>query len=454
MSNQGDQQSGSDALFQELKALHPMMIDLSLDRLTGLLEALGRPQDRLSPVIHVAGTNGKGSVCAYLTAILQAAGLRVHLYTSPHLVRFHERIALAGADGRTAPIGDSALRHVLQRVQAANAGRAMTFFEMTTAAALLAFSETPADVVILEVGLGGRLDATNVVEKPAVTVITPVALDHADKLGDSVAAIAREKAGIIKPGVPCVVGPQEDEAFLVIQSVAEREGAPLIAWGQDFDAFPQNGRLIFQDEGRLMDLPIPVLRGRHQMSNAGIAIAGARAFARAVTDSRIDEAAIAVGLTTASWPGRMMPVTSGPLRAQLGADDELWIDGGHNPAAGRAIAGTIADLEDAAPKPTFLVAGLLANKDARGFFAPFAGLARALIAVPIGVSGETGSGAAPETIVAAAEAVGISARAAPSLPDALGALQQAHRGPKRVLICGSLYLAGEALKIQNGADVS
>lgn len=437
----------SDQLLSELKRLHPLLIDLSLDRIAGLLDELGRPHDRLAPVIHVAGTNGKGSVVAFLSAVLQAAGLRVHTYTSPHLVRFHERIGLAGPDGGTRPIDEPGLVALLSRVAEVNAGRPMTFFEITTAAALLAFAETPADAVILEVGLGGRLDATNVVAKPSVTVITPVSLDHMDKLGDTVSQIASEKAGILKSGVPCVVAPQHEDAFASIESAAARLRAPLFVWGKDFDAYMQNGRLVYQDEQRLMDLPLPSLRGPHQRINAGVAIAAARRFAAShPLGHRITESAIAKGMTSVSWPARMMPITSGPLRATLGGDDELWLDGGHNPAAGRVIADAIADLEDVSPKPTFVICGMSSNKDARGFIEPLAGLVRELVAVPVKMAEDFG--APPEKTAELAAETGIPAIVAASLEDAMRRVHKAHAAPKRVVICGSLFLAGEVLARQ------
>ena len=433
----------SDALLAHLHTLHPQLIDLSLDRIRGLLDDLGRPQDRLAPVIHVAGTNGKGSTVAFIGAILRATGLRVHVYTSPHLVDFHERIALAQADGSTAAIGEHELVDVLERVSAVNAGRAMTFFEITTAAAFLAFSEQPADAVLLEVGLGGRLDATNLIDQPAVTVITPVSIDHADKLGETIGQIAGEKAGILKAGVPCVVAPQFDDAMEVITRKADVVGADLVAWGRDFDAHMQNGRLVFQDEERLIDLPLPGLRGPHQRINAGVAVAAARVFARRTGRAqRLSEAAIAEGLRSAEWPARMALLANSPLRDHLGANDELWLDGGHNPAAGLAIAEVLADLEEQSPKPAFLVVAMMANKDVAGFLAPFAGLARGVHAVPLPGSA---SGAPPEEIASAATGLGIPAVSAASVEMALRHLQATHAGEKRVLMCGSLYLAGAVL---------
>ncbi|MEM7777024.1 MAG: folylpolyglutamate synthase/dihydrofolate synthase family protein [Pseudomonadota bacterium] len=439
--------AASTKLLSELKSLHPMMIDLSLDRIKILLDALGRPQDQLPPVIHVAGTNGKGSTTAFMSAMLRSAGLRVHVYTSPHLVRFHERIALAGPDGATHPIGENELVALLNRVSAVNAGDPMTFFEITTAAALVAFAETPADVVILEVGLGGRLDATNVVDAPALTVITPVAMDHTDKLGRTLSEIAGEKAGILKPHVPGIIAPQHEDALLAIQRTADRICAPLTLFGQDYDAYLQNGRLVYQDAERLLDLPVPVLRGPHQRVNAAVAVAAVRALSGyGRPELLVDETALAQGLTSATWPARMMPVTSGPLRADIGRDDELWIDSGHNPAAGRAIAEAIADLEDTSPKPTFLVLGMMANKDASGFVSAFKGLVRGILTVQAESAGD--GAASAEELCDIADTVGIPATASASLPQALRDLDRTHPDRKRILICGSIYLAGDALAFQ------
>jgi dihydrofolate synthase/folylpolyglutamate synthase len=434
----------SDHLLAELKQLHPKLIDLSLGRVERLLAKLGSPHEKLPPVIHVAGTNGKGSVTAYLKSILQAAGLRVHVYTSPHLVRFHERIELAGADGKARPIGEDALVDVLTRTQAVNSGDDITQFEITTAAAFLAFSEHPADVVLLEVGLGGRLDATNVIAKPALTVITSISLDHADKLGDTLAKIAREKAGILKRGVPCVVAQQEDEVLDVIRSEAGRVHADLIAWGERFDAYEQRGRLILQREDELLDLPKPGLLGRHQAVNAATAVVAAMEFA----GPRLSVTAIEQGLSSVMWPARMQRLDAGPLPQLLSPGSELWLDGGHNPAAGAVVAQTLADLEERAPKPLFLIVGMMALKDATGFLAPFSGLASYVLTVPIPGAHEATH--APEALAEAARAVQLEAESCASVDQALRRIEQRQAGVKRVLICGSLYLAGEVLALQDG----
>jgi dihydrofolate synthase/folylpolyglutamate synthase len=436
----------SDELLAELKGLHPRLIDLSLGRIEGLLGKLGHPERRLPPVIHVAGTNGKGSVTAFLKAMLEAAGLRVHVYTSPHLVRFHERIALAGAGGLARPIGETELVERLAAVQRINAGDAMTFFEITTAAAFLAFAETPADAVLLEVGLGGRLDATNVVARPALSVITPVSLDHADKLGATVAEIAREKAGILKTGAAGVISMQPPEALEVIRARAREVVAPLSVWGEDFEAFEQNSRMVFQSPERLLDLPLPALLGQHQIGNAGTAVAAAlRLQWLGLTPAAIEQ-----GLRQVRWPARMQRLDAGPLTRLLKAGSELWLDGGHNPAGGQAIAQTLAELEERAPKEVSLVAGMMGNKDAAQFLEHFRGLARRIVTVP--VPGGPEAAHPPEQLAALAASIGFDARPASGVEEALRSLQGPGDAPQRILICGSLYLAGQVLALQEGVQ--
>lgn len=436
----------SEKLLAELKLLHPRLIDLSLGRIERLLSKLGNPHERVPPVVHVAGTNGKGSVTAYLKAMLEAAGAKVHVYTSPHLVRFHERIELSSPDGGARPIDEEVLVEVLTRTQAVNDGDDITQFEITTAAALLAFAEHPADVLLLEVGLGGRLDATNVVDKPALTVITPISMDHAEKLGSTLERIAAEKAGILKRGVTAVVSAQDEIALEVIEREAARVGASIVAWGQDYDAYEQRGRLIVQREDQLLDLPLPALIGRHQIINAGTAVAAALEL----KGFGLDESAIERGLLNARWPARMQRLDSGPLPSLLGPSTELWLDGGHNPAAGQVLAQTLADLEERAPKPLYLVVGMMGLKDAGGFLAPFRGLARALLTVPIPGAHETPY--APEALAEAAGGVGLRAEPAAGIEAALRRLERMDHGPKRVLICGSLYLAGHVLGLQEGVE--
>ena len=436
----------SDKLLAEMKLLHTKLIDLSLGRIERLLSKLGNPHERLAPVVHIAGTNGKGSVTAYLKAMLEAAGRRVHVYTSPHLVRFHERIELAGRDGKSKPIGESDLVDVLVRTQAVNGGDDITQFEITTAAAFLAFAEHPADALLLEVGLGGRLDATNVVERPALCVITPVSIDHTDKLGNTLAKIAAEKAGILKRGVTAIVSQQDDDALDVIRRESARAEAPLAVWGQDFEAFEQRGRLIFENQDHLLDLPLPALLGRHQIVNAGTAVAAALAL----RSLRVDEQAIERGLVCVHWPARMQRLDQGPLPSLLKPGSELWLDGGHNPAAGQYLAQTLADLEERAPKPLYLVVGMMGLKDAAGFLAPFRGLARRVFTVPI--PGAHEAPYAPDALADAARRVSLGAEEAAGIEAALKRVEALEPGPKRVLICGSLYLAGHVLALQEGVE--
>ncbi len=420
-----------DAALARLQALHPKLIDLSLDRMRRLCAALGDPQDRLPPVIHVAGTNGKGSTVAYLRAMAEAAGLKVHVFTSPHLVRFAERIRLAGT-----LITDDHLADVLDRVEAANAGLPITFFEITTAAAFVAFAEVPADLCIVEVGLGGILDATNVVT-PKVSVIAPVDIDHREFLGDTLTAIAGEKAGIIKPGAPAVSARQQEDAEVVIEAAAERAGVPLTLMGRDFDAWSERGRLLVQMEDRLLDLPAPSLPGDHQFANAGLAVAALLTLA----DPRIDEAAMGRGIATTIWPARFQRLTAGPLAERAkAAGTDLWLDGGHNPHAGRAVSRAVADLAARDGRPVALISGLLANKDATGFFGAFRGVAAKVFTVTF----EGHAAATAADTAAAAELAGLRACACDSVADALDRALKLEPTP-HVLICGSLYLAGEVL---------
>jgi len=431
--------ASSDTLLERLKELHPQSIDLSLGRIERLLAALGHPEEKLPPVLHVAGTNGKGSFLAFARAIAEATGKRVHVYTSPHLAHFHERIVLAGPHG-SAVIAEEFLVDCLARTEAANDGELITLFEITTAAAFVAFSEVPADLLLLETGLGGRLDATNVVAKPRLTAITPVSIDHVSFLGDRLTEIAGEKAGILKPGVACVVGRQEHEAFQAIEARAEHIGAPLIAAGRDFDTYDQHGRLIFSTPTGLLDLPLPRLKGRHQIDNAGMAIASADLlFGEALTTRALER-----GLTHAEWPGRLERLGAGGLHAYAADGTEIWVDGGHNAAGGRAIAQALAELEERVPRPTHLVFGMMDTKDARAFIAPFKGLVERIYTVPIPNEPNAFGAEALADIV---RAEGFKVTAASSVPDALLRSQDALPGPGRVLVCGSLYLAGHALRL-------
>lgn len=419
--------TGSDVILERMMALHPKVIDLTLDRVWRLLDLLGNPQNDLPPVIHIAGTNGKGSTLAMIRAGLESTGARVHAYTSPHLVRFHERIRLAGE-----LISEPDLTALLDECYERNGKAPITYFEITTCAALLAMARTGAEYTLLEVGLGGRLDATNVIEKPALTVITPVSMDHEGFLGNTIEAIAQEKAGILKRGVTGIIGPQDGRAEDVIEDRARRIGAPLLSYGQHWHAAPERDGMIYQDETGLLDLPRPSLPGAHQIQNAGTAIAALRALG-------VDAAACAAAVRDATWPARMQRLKQGPL-AELAqaAGAELWLDGGHNPAAGEALAATLAALP---PRRTCLVCGMLNTKDVRGYLRPLGALAARLVAVPI--PGETNTLSAEDTAAAASD-VGISATTA---PDAATALRRilADQPDCRVLISGSLYLAGRIL---------
>lgn len=422
----------SDTILARLLDLHPREIDLSLGRVERLLKALGNPERHLPPVIHVAGTNGKGSTIAFMRAMLEAEGKTVHVYTSPHLVRFHERIRLGGV-----LVDEALLAETLEEAERVNAGAPITFFEITTAAAFLLFSRHPADVLLLEVGLGGRLDATNVVEQPLATIITPVSQDHARFLGEGVAGIAAEKAGIIKRGVPVIVSSQPDDAFTVIERTAARMRAPLLAANQDWHVREDSGRLVFEDEAGLLDLPLPRLNGRHQIANAGTAIAALRACPALGVGVR----AMEQGLQTAEWPGRLQRLTHGRLVERMPDMVEIWLDGGHNPDGGRVIAEAMAAIEERVPRPLVLIAGMLDSKDSAGFLEAFAGLANGVYAVPVSMSPH---GRPPEEIAAVAAASDLPVRVYPGLEEALADVAAAGI-PARVLITGSLYLAGETL---------
>ena len=414
-----------DPVSERLRARHPQRIDLSLERMQNLCAALGDPQDRLPPVVHVAGTNGKGSTVAFIRAIAEAAGLKVHTYTSPHLVRFNERIRLAGR-----LIEDGPLNAILDRIEAA--GTEATVFESTTAAAFVAMSEVPADLAIVEVGLGGRLDATNVIQRPLLSVITPVDLDHAEFLGTSLPGVAAEKAGILKPGARGLIARQSEEGMAVIAAAAQAVRAPLTVMGVDFDAWPERGGMAFQDQERFLDLPAPALVGPYQIANAGLAVAVA-------LELDLPEAAIAEGLRTVRWPARLQRLTAGPYgEAARAADAELCLDGGHNPHAARALAEALAERRARAPRPLALIVGILANKDAGGFFEALKTSEAAVFSVPF-----DGAAAEPDALAAVARGHGLGATSCGSVGEAL---ERALRlGAGRVVICGSLYLAGEVL---------
>jgi dihydrofolate synthase/folylpolyglutamate synthase len=414
-----------DPISARLRARHPQRIDLSLDRMRLLCAALGDPQERLPPVIHVAGTNGKGSTVAFIRAIAEAAGLTVHTYTSPHLVRFNERIRLAGR-----LIEDAPLNAILDRIERV-AGEA-TVFESTTAAAFLAMSETPADLAIVEVGLGGVLDATNVIARPLLSVITPVDLDHAEFLGTSLRGIAVEKAGILKTGARGLIGRQSEEAMDAITVAADAVHSPLTVMGTDFDAFAERGGMAFQDQERFLDLPLPALAGAHQIDNAGLAVAVA-------LELDLPEAAIVEGLSSVRWPARMQRLTAG-LYGEMAraAEAELWLDGGHNPHAARALSEALAQRQARAPRPLALIVGMLGNKDAGGFFEALKDSGAHVFTVPF-----DGAAAEPEALAAVARGHGLGATPMTSAQEALS--RALALGAGRVVICGSLYLAGEVL---------
>ena len=430
------------SLIDALSAIHPKGYDLSLGRILRVLEALGNPQLRIPPVIHVAGTNGKGSTSAFCRAILEAAGKTVHVHTSPHLVNWHERYRL-GAPGGGRLVTDALLESTIDRVAQANAGAPITVFEILTAAMFVLFSEHPADYCIIEVGLGGRFDATNVIDKPLVSVITSIALDHMAQLGDREELIAFEKAGIIKPGCPVVVSPQLDKVTEVLEKTARERRAPAWFAGQDFSFHEQGGRLVSQDEQGLLDLPLPRLRGQHQFANAATAIAALRFAGLDLPDSAFE-----TGMETVRWPGRMERLKPGPLQALAPEHSELWIDGGHNPAAGEVIASELANLEERAPMPVFVIAGMLMTTDPAGFFRAFEGLVERLFTVPIHDSEQ---GFNERELARIAGECGIDAHPCLSVEDALKAIGGMVRPgePCRILICGSLYLVGEVLR-ENG----
>jgi dihydrofolate synthase / folylpolyglutamate synthase len=424
------------AIQARLLALHPKRIDLSLNRIERLLAALGHPERHLAPVIHVAGTNGKGSTIAFARAILEAAGKRVHVYTSPNLVRLNERFRIGHAGGGRL-VEDDELADALAECEAKNGDRPITVFEMETAAAFLLFRRHLADIVLLEVGLGGRLDATNVVDKPIASVITRLSLDHRDFLGDTIEAVAAEKAGILKPGVPAVITSQAREALAVIERQAARVKAPLRIAGENWTATEERGRLVYQDDDGLLDLPAPKLYGRHQFENAGAAIAALRA-----SGLKLPASAFEPGMIRVDWPARMQRLSHGRLAALLPPESELWLDGGHNADGGRAVAAALADLEERVSRPLVLIVGMLSTKDSEGFLRNFSGLARRVIAVPI----HQDKALPAADLADIAKNIGIPAIARDDVESALAVAGKLELAPApRILITGSLYLAGEVL---------
>lgn len=431
----------ADAVIERLMQLHPKGFDLSLDRIRGLLEKLGNPHLNLPPVIHIAGTNGKGSATAFCRALLEASGFGVHVHTSPHLVNWHERYRLASKTGGKF-VSDDVLAEAIERVEAANGGQYITVFEILTAVAFVLFSEHPADVVIMEVGLGGRFDATNVIPEPAVSLIMPISIDHQAFLGDRVELIAAEKAGIIKKDCPVVIGFQLfDAAREVLISTADRLDCPLSIYGQDFLAFEEHGRMVFQNEDGLIDLPLPRLPGRHQIANAAAAIEAVQMAGFTITDKAAEKALMVV-----DWPARMQRLTHGELTDLAPAASEIWLDGGHNPGAGAVIAEALGDLEERSTRPLFLITGMINTKDPVGYFEAFAGMARHVFTVPIPSSD---AGIPNNELAISAQKAGLSAEPVHSVANALKILRDSwphDEAPPRILIGGSLYLAGEVLR--------
>ena len=421
-----DSSAHSDVILERLMHLHPKFMDLNLERTERLLKTLGHPERQVPAVVHIAGTNGKGSTQSMIRAGLESAGHAVHAYTSPHLARFHERIRLAGT-----LIDEDYLTEVLEICEKANDGQPITYFEITTCAAILAFAQTPADYTLMEVGLGGRVDTTNVFDKPDLCVITPVSIDHEQFLGDTLGKIAFEKAGILKRNTFCVVGPQEDEALEVIEKQAAKVGATLKIHGQHWHVWEENGRLLFQDENGLWDLPMPALIGAHQVQNAGAAVMALRMLGQ-------DENAAIDALLNAEWPARLQHLKTGPLVDQAGPA-ELWLDGGHNAAAGLALSEA---LERLSPRPLHMITGMLNTKDVTGYLKPLAKNAVTLHGVSI--PEEINTLPAQDTVDAALS-VGMDAHVANSVSDAIATIT-ANDPTARILICGSLYLAGNILR--------
>ncbi|MGX5800759.1 bifunctional folylpolyglutamate synthase/dihydrofolate synthase [Bradyrhizobium sp. Arg314] len=432
----------ADREIEHLMTLHPKGFDLSLDRVTRLLERLGNPQDRLPPVIHIAGTNGKGSCAAFSRALLEAAGHLVHVHTSPHLVNWHERYRLA-AEGGGRLVDDDVFAEAIARAAEVNAGQKITVFEILTAVTFILFSEHPAEAAIIEVGLGGRFDATNVIKRPAVSVIMPISMDHEAYLGDRVELIAAEKAGIMKRGCPVVIGAQESETALqVLIETAERLDCPTVVYGQDFLAFEENGRMVYQDEDGLMDLPSPRLPGRHQFANAAAAIAAVKAAGFEISHRATEKA-----MTHVAWPARMQKLPQGKLVELAPKGAEIWLDGGHNPGAGIVIAEALAEQEEKNPRPLILISGMINTKDQTGYFSAFKGLARHVYTVPVTSSD---AGVPNDELALRAAEAGLSAEPVSSVASALMLLRDSWDGPApRILIGGSLYFAGAVLD-ENG----
>ncbi|MBI2586889.1 MAG: bifunctional folylpolyglutamate synthase/dihydrofolate synthase [Rhodospirillales bacterium] len=426
--------SDPQPILERLLHLHPKLIDLQLDRVWKLLGELGAPHLKMPPVVHVAGTNGKGSVIAMMRAALEAAGYKVHVYTSPHLVRFNERIRLAGR-----LIEDDELTEVLEICERTNNNRPITFFEITTAAAFLAFSRRPADVTLLETGLGGRLDATNAIRNAVLTAITPVSMDHQQHLGDTLSMIAGEKAGILKKGVPCVTALQPRDAENAITEKAAAVSAPLVIEGLDWTVRHGPEGIVINAGGHIREFPLPSLEGPHQAQNAGLAVA----LLDRLPGFTLADGQIAAGLKNTEWPARLQRLRRGPIRGALGPEFALWLDGGHNPGAADALAAWLAQRE---PLPLHLVFGMLNTKDPEGFLRPLVPYVHSVYSVPI--KGQENCCSSAE-LARVATGLGLTATACDDVRGALRAIRANEIGPARVLIAGSLYLAGTVLA-ENG----
>ncbi|WP_075997710.1 bifunctional folylpolyglutamate synthase/dihydrofolate synthase [Salaquimonas pukyongi] len=434
----------AESAINRLLEIHPKGFDLSLGRITVLLDKLGNPHLAIPPVFHIAGTNGKGSTAAFLRAILEAAGKSVHVHTSPHLVSWTERYRL-GAPGGGSLVSDRELETAVNRVAEANEGKPITVFEIMSAVGFLLFSEHPADYAILEVGLGGRFDATNVIGKPAVSIITPIDFDHMAHLGNTVEKIAFEKAGIIKRDVPVIVAEQQDAALDVICSRAEELNAPVTVARQDFDWYEQAGRLIFQDEGGLLDIPLPRLAGAYQMANAATAIASCRKVLPQLGNTVFEEAMKAV-----RWPGRFERLPEGRLTKALSEKipdnsmPEIWIDGGHNPQAAAMLVSELGKLRERDARKCCLLAGMLTTKEPAEYFSAFEGLADFVVTVPVP---DSEAGFSPGELAAIAADCGLPAEPAENIQEGLQrCADRVQDEPCRILVCGSLYLIGEVLR--------
>ena len=426
----------SDALINKLSQIHPKGFDLSLDRISQLLDKLGNPHEKLPPIIHVAGTNGKGSTLAFTRAILEAQGYEVHVHTSPHLVNWHERYRLAGA-----LVSDDVLADAIQRVADANNNKPITVFEILSAVMFVLFSEHEADFALVEVGLGGRFDATNVIPSPIACAIAPVALDHQAYLGDTISKIAFEKAGIIKRKIPVAVGRQQDDARDTIEEVARKNGSMIVIAGQDFDAYRDATGFVYQDEDGLLDLPMPKLIGEHQLDNAALAIAAIR-----LAKIKVSPEAFAQGMLNVTWPGRLERLPNGKITTQLSGHSDVWIDGGHNPSAGEAIAAELMRQNANSARKTLLVCGMINTKEPYGYFKPFEKLGAEVITIPVAMSE---AGISPQVLAQSASETGLQTNTCDSLQEGINlAVKRLEQEPElRILFCGSLYMVGEVLDL-------